>query len=253
MIVAAMTEPFSVKCCSMPIFRPSSTGFASAGAPAGAAATGPVGCSSVACAGAVSGAFSASWLIPLPSSKLDLDVDARGKVELHQGVDRLLRGIVDVDEALVGADLELLAGVLVDERAADHRELFDARRQRHRTGNRRPGPLRGLHDLRRGLIDQLVVVRLQADPNALLGHGLAASLSTHVRCASARARGAHSRIFVATPAPTVLPPSRMAKRRPSSRAMGVMSVTSRLVLSPGMTISVPAGSLASPVTSVVRM
>src|SRR5207248_2248384 len=66
-------------------------------------------------------------------------------------------------------------------------------------------------------------------------------------------RPIHSRIFVATPAPTVLPPSRMANRRPSSRAIGVMSVTSRLVLSPGMTISVPSLSLASPVTSVVRM
>jgi len=63
----------------------------------------------------------------------------------------------------------------------------------------------------------------------------------------------HWRIFVATPAPTVLPPSRIAKRRPSSRAIGVMRVTSRLVLSPGMTISVPSLSLASPVTSVVRM
>src|SRR5213593_583741 len=154
----------------------------------------------------------------LPSSKLDLDVDAGREVELHQRVDRLLRGIVDVDEALVGADLELLTRVLVDERAADDRELFDARRQRHRPGDRRPGPLRGLDE-----------------------------------CDSVRALHAHSRIFVATPAPTVLPPSRMAKRRPSSRAMGVMSVTSRLVLSPGMTISVPAASLASPVTSVVRM
>src|SRR5207245_11344655 len=103
MIVAAMTEPFSVKCCSMPIFRPSNTGFASAGAPAGAAATGPVACSSFACAGAVSSAFSASWLIPLPSSKLDLDFDARGKVELHQAVYPPLLRIVDGDDCIAGA------------------------------------------------------------------------------------------------------------------------------------------------------
>jgi len=60
-------------------------------------------------------------------------------------------------------------------------------------------------------------------------------------------------IFVTTPAPTVRPPSRMAKRRPSSQATGVMSSTSRVMLSPGTTISVPAGSLVSPVTSVVRI
>jgi hypothetical protein len=54
------------------------------------------------------------------------------------------------------------------------------------------------------------------------------------------------------PAPTVLPPSRMAKRRPFSMATGVCSVTSNCTLSPGITISVPAGSVAEPVTSVVR-
>ncbi len=55
-----------------------------------------------------------------------------------------------------------------------------------------------------------------------------------------------------TPAPTVRPPSRMAKRRPCSIAMGAISSTSIVMLSPGITISVPSGSLIEPVTSVVR-
>src|SRR5437763_6623156 len=59
-------------------------------------------------------------------------------------------------------------------------------------------------------------------------------------------------ILVTTPAPTVLPPSRIAKRRPSSQAIGDTSSTSILMLSPGITISVPAGSVVVPVTSVVR-
>src|SRR5262249_33437814 len=63
---------------------------------------------------------------------------------------------------------------------------------------------------------------------------------------------AYSTIFVTTPAPTVRPPSRMAKRSPSSQAIGVMSSTSRLMLSPGITISTPCGSVITPVTSVVR-
>ena len=62
----------------------------------------------------------------------------------------------------------------------------------------------------------------------------------------------HSRILVTTPEPTVRPPSRIAKRRPCSRAMGVIRVISMSMLSPGMTISVPSGSLMLPVTSVVR-
>jgi hypothetical protein len=55
-----------------------------------------------------------------------------------------------------------------------------------------------------------------------------------------------------TPAPTVRPPSRMAKRRPSSMAMGLISLTVIDTLSPGITISLSAGSSIEPVTSVVR-
>ena len=61
----------------------------------------------------------------------------------------------------------------------------------------------------------------------------------------------YSTISDTVPAPTVLPPSRMAKRRPFSMAMGAISVISIWMLSPGMTISTPAGRFATPVTSVV--
>ena len=62
----------------------------------------------------------------------------------------------------------------------------------------------------------------------------------------------YSRIFDTTPEPTVRPPSRMAKRRPSSIAIGAISSASNFRLSPGITISVPEGSCTVPVTSVVR-
>ena len=60
------------------------------------------------------------------------------------------------------------------------------------------------------------------------------------------------RISPTRPAPTVRPPSRMAKRMVGSMAIGVISSTSRFTLSPGITISTPSGSLMLPVTSVVR-
>jgi hypothetical protein len=63
----------------------------------------------------------------------------------------------------------------------------------------------------------------------------------------------HSKILVTTPAPTVLPPSRMAKRICSSRATGVWRATVIWMLSPGITILTPSGSSTEPVTSVVRM
>src|SRR6185437_7423520 len=67
-------------------------------------------------------------LIPHPALELDLDVDAGGKVELHQRVHRLRRRIDDVQETLVRAHLELFAARLIDVRRAIYSELLDARR-----------------------------------------------------------------------------------------------------------------------------
>jgi len=50
----------------------------------------------------------------------------------------------------------------------------------------------------------------------------------------------------------VRPPSRMAKRRPSSIAIGAISSAENDTLSPGITILTPSGSVTDPVTSVVR-
>src|SRR5262245_35393173 len=86
-------------------------------------------------------------------SHLDFDVDARREREPHQCVDGLRGRIQDVDDPLVRADLELLPAVLVDERRTDDGELFDARRQRHRTDDIRAGPLGRLDDLGRRLIE----------------------------------------------------------------------------------------------------
>ena len=59
-------------------------------------------------------------------------------------------------------------------------------------------------------------------------------------------------MLVTCPAPTVRPPSRIANLRPFSIAIGAINFTVRLTLSPGITISTPAGREHSPVTSVVR-
>ncbi len=61
----------------------------------------------------------------------------------------------------------------------------------------------------------------------------------------------YSLIAITAPEPTVLPPSRIAKRRPTSIAIGVISSTSISTLSPGIHISVPSGREIVPVTSVV--
>src|SRR5438034_5256480 len=63
----------------------------------------------------------------------------------------------------------------------------------------------------------------------------------------------YSTMLVTVPAPTVRPPSRMAKRAPASSATGAISSPVISVLSPGITISTPSGRWSVPVTSVVRM
>src|SRR6478672_10321945 len=140
--------------------------------------------------------------MPLAMSlELDLDVDARREIEPHQLVDRLRRRAEDVDEALVRAHLEVLARVLVLERTADHAVDVLLRRQRDRPSDRRTAALRGVDDLLGRPVQLLVVVPLQADPDFSLCHGV-------------RFPSSYLTTSVTTPAPTVRPPSRIAKRRP---------------------------------------
>src|SRR5688572_21364591 len=83
------------------------------------------------------------------NSDVDGDIDAGGKIQLLQLVDRLRGRLDDVDEALVRAGLELLHRLLVDVRRTVDRELLDARRQRDRAGNAGAGALRGFDDVLR--------------------------------------------------------------------------------------------------------
>src|SRR3954468_12458383 len=201
------------------------------------------------------------------TSELDLDVDARRQVEPHERVDGLRREVEDVDEALVRAHLEVLAGVLVLVRRADDAVDVLLGRQRHRARDLRASTRHRLDDLARRAVDDLVVVGLEPDADLLSRHGGCTSCLGFVplltewccsRCgggsvwAPAAVPTYYLVILVTRPAPTVRPPSRMAKRRPSSMAMGWMRVTFISVLSPGMTISVPSGRSTTPVTSVVR-
>src|SRR5579863_8982331 len=119
-------------------------------------------------------------------------------------------------------------------------------RQRNRTHHTRARTPGSIHDLVRRRVEDSIVERLQADPDLLVDHGL--NLSPHKR----QQISTHLMMSVTVPAPTVRPPSRMAKRTPFSIAIGAISSTSRFTLSPGITISVPPGNTATPVTSVVR-
>jgi hypothetical protein len=99
-------------------------------------------------------------------------VHARAQVELHQRVQRLLGGLEDVEQPLVGADLELLAALLVGVRGTQDREAVDPRGQRHRADDLRAGATRGLDDLAGGLIEKAMVVGFEPDSDFLGGRHL---------------------------------------------------------------------------------
>src|SRR5690349_3467198 len=112
------------------------------------------------------------------ASELDLDVDTGRKVEAHQGVDGLGRGVDDVDQPLVGAHLEVLARVLVLVRRADDAVDVLLGRQRHRAGDLRTRAGDGVHDLARRGVDHLVVIGLEPDADLLSRHrSLSSSIS----------------------------------------------------------------------------
>src|SRR3954447_20172840 len=108
----------------------------------------------------------------LTEGEADLDVDAgRQVVEPLERVDGLRRGLMDVDQALVRADLEVLARVLVLERRADDAVDVLLGRQRDRPRDGGAGPRGGLDDLLGSRLDGRVVIGLEADADLVLGGG----------------------------------------------------------------------------------
>src|SRR3546814_289860 len=129
-------------------------------------------------------------------------------------------------------------------RRAVHGELLDPRRQRDGSPNQSASALGGISDLASGLVKHPVIECLQANPYILRFHrryrqskepaprgnktGPPDSLE---RESGGRKFLYYFMICATTPAPTVRPPSRIAKRRPWSIAIGAISFTPSVTLS----------------------
>src|SRR4029079_14766365 len=189
--------------------------------------------------------------------------------------------IENVEHTLVRLELELLSRILVHVRRAEHRPPLRLCRQRNRPrhlrarlllvlvrcGNRprhlRASLLSRPHDVGGRLIDDGVIERLETDADST-SHVLSLvrwepgrgnrelEPNDRLPVPGSQFPTSYFKILVTTPAPTVRPPSRIANRSCSSIAIGVINSIVIWMLSPGITISVPAGNSTDPVTSVVR-
>jgi len=111
------------------------------------------------------------------AERLDFDIDARGKIELHQRIYGLLRRLEDVEQALVSANLELLTRFLVHVRRTQHAVLVLHRGQWNRTRDLCARTTRGFDDLTRGLVQDAVVVGFQPDTNSFFSNHVRLSLT----------------------------------------------------------------------------
>src|SRR3984957_2127223 len=96
------------------------------------------------------------------SKSFDFHVHAWRKIELHQRVHRVRCGLENIDQALVRAHFELLTRFLVHVRRAQYRPAIDGGGQRNRPSYISPGTLRGVHNFLGGLVENSVIVRLEA-------------------------------------------------------------------------------------------
>jgi hypothetical protein len=171
------------------------------------------------------------------------------------------------------SNLKLLARFLIHVRRSQHGPFILDRWQWNRTSNTSSGSLCSFNNLGGGLVQHSMIVGLESNSNffvhliwclvlcSLYFEGepsqplplLTWCLIFFNKAPSSKYK-AHSYSITSetVPAPTVRPPSRMAKRKPFSMAIGAINSISIATLSPGITISTPAGNAATPVTSVVR-
>src|ERR1700677_831052 len=107
----------------------------------------------------------------LQKLNLDRDVHACGQVEFLQFVHCLCGRLDDVEQALVGADFELIHRFLVHVGRTVDREFLDACREGNRARDLCAGALGGLHDISGGLVEPPLVECLEPDAYALsCGH-----------------------------------------------------------------------------------
>ena len=102
--------------------------------------------------------------------QLDFDIDSRRQIKFHQSINRLLGGIEDIQQPLMGPHFKLLAAFLVNMGSPQNTVFIDYRGERDRSGNSGTRPFRRIDDFTDGNIQQPVIVCLQTNSYLLARH-----------------------------------------------------------------------------------
>lgn len=97
----------------------------------------------------------------------NFNIHSRGKIQVGELINRLRRRIQNINHSFVNAHLVLITCIFMHKRGAIHRHPMHLGRQRYWSGHTRPRPFRRFHNLARGLINYLVIVRFDLDTNSI--------------------------------------------------------------------------------------
>jgi len=103
----------------------------------------------------------------LPGRSLDLDVHPSRQAELVEGLDRLGRGLDDIDQSFVSSYFKLLTSFLINRRPGQDRIPLDPRRQWNWPVDLAVRPLGRIDNFQGALIEDGMVVCLHPNPNHL--------------------------------------------------------------------------------------
>jgi hypothetical protein len=112
---------------------------------------------------------SVNWFLAIRSD-LDRYIHTRRKVEFLELVHGFGGGLDDVDEALMSALLESFLRFFVRVRGALHGEAFDTSWEGDRPGDTGASALYGVGNIPGGLVNDTMVIGLEANTNALSSH-----------------------------------------------------------------------------------
>src|SRR6202011_6166486 len=96
------------------------------------------------------------------TKSLDFHVYARRKIKFHERIHRIRGRLENIDQTLVRAHFELLTRFLVHMRPTQPRPTIDSSLQRDWPCHICSGTLRGVHNFLGGLVENSVIVRLEA-------------------------------------------------------------------------------------------